>query len=825
MNNWFKRNGIHFVVIAVFLGICFFFLTPSFQGKTFNQNDVTGAQATQKEIMDYRAKDTTILWTNQALGGMPTFQLWGSYPNNVTTHVFRVVKAVFPDPVVIMLLLLCGSYFMFSVLKLNPWLAAAGAVGVAFSSYNIIYMVAGHTNQDYAIAFFPFIIASIIMTLRGRYLAGASLTALFLALEIRSNHVQMTYYLLLSLIILVIIELVNAIRSKNLSPFYKSFAWLGGAALLAIAVNASVLWSTYDYGKDSIRGKSNLSAKTVNEASDGVSRDYAYEYSEGIGEAFTFLVPNVYGGGGSTALSDDSHITKAATDAGLDPGQAQQLAQALAQRYYWGDKPLTEGPWYFGAVICFLFVLGIIIVKDKIKWWLLATVILSILLSFGKHLTFVSDLFFNYFPLYNKFRTVESILVLASLCFPILAFLTVKEIIETADKKALVKKALMALYITGGLSLVIAIIPTLFFSFRSADHQLLVNQLSQAFKGNNEVANNIGNALIKDRESLAQADAFRSLIFVGLAFGLVWLYLKAKINTVTVSALFLVLTLADLWLVDKRYLNENSYRDAQESSTPQPRQVDNFIMRDKDPDFRVFDATQSILKDQFSPFFYKSLGGYSAARLKRYDELIQFQFAKSLNHDVLDMLNVKYIINANPDGQNVGMQRNNTACGNAWFVQKVTFVKNSDEEMQAISSFDPKSTAIIDEQYKGLIDEKKNAIDTTATIKLTHYNPDHMTYQYSTPTQQIAVFSEIYYNRGWKMFIDGKESPYFRADYLLRAAELPIGNHKVEFIFHPTSYYAGEGISLAASILLVVGLAGAGYTGLRNKKEKEAKKA
>jgi hypothetical protein len=832
MNNWFKRNGIHLAIMAIFLGICFFFLTPSFQGKTFLQNDVTGAQATQKEIMDYKAKDTTILWTNQTLGGMPTFQLWGSYPKNITTHIFKVVKAVFPDPVVIMLLLLCGSYFLFNVLKLNPWLAAAGAVAVTFSSYNIIYMVAGHTNQDYAIAFFPFIIASILMTLRGKYLAGASLTAFFLALEIRSNHVQMTYYLLIALLILVIIELVSAIRSKNLQPFYKSFAWLAGAIVLGVAVNTSILWSTYEYGKDSIRGKSNLTSKMVDEAGDGVPRDYAYEYSEGIGELATVLVPNVYGGGGLTPLLDDSHITKSLTDAGVDPGQAQQFAQGLAQRYYWGDKTLTEGPWYFGAVVCFLFVLGIIIVKDKIKWWLLATIILTVLLSFGKHLSAVSDLFFNYFPLYNKFRTVESILVIASLCFPILAFLAIKEIIDAADKKALVKKALLALYITGGLTLIIAVVPTIFFSFRADDHQTLINQLTQIFKGNSSVANSIGNALVKDRQSLAQADAIRSLIFIGLAFGLVWLYLTDKIKTTVLSASFLVLTLADLWLIDKRYLNDNSYRDAQESSTPQPRQVETFITRDPDPDFRVFDASQSIFQDQFTPFFYKSLGGYSAARMKRYDELVKYQFKNAIPHDVLDMLNVKYIITPNPSSQaggqggnqDVGMQRNRTACGNAWFVQHVTYVKNSDQEMQAISSFDPKTTAIIDQQYKSLIDEKQNAVDTAATIKLTHYNPDHMTYEFGTSTRQIAVFSEIYYNRGWKMFIDGKEAPYFRADYLLRAAQLPVGNHKLEFIFHPASYYAGEDISLAASILLVVGLAGAGYTGIRNKKEKEKKK-
>jgi hypothetical protein len=823
MNNWFKRNGIHLGIIAIFFGICFFYLTPSFQGKTFGQNDVTRAQSTQKEIMDYRAKDTTILWTNQILGGMPTFQLWGAYPHNITTAVFHVVKAVFPDPVAIMLILLCGAYFLFCVLKLNPWLAAAGAIAISFSSYNIIYMVAGHTNQAYAIAFFAPIVAGILITLRGNYLTGASLTALFLALEIRSNHIQMTYYLLLALLILLIVELINALKTKTTGAFLKSLAWLAGATLIAIAVNASILWSTYEYGKDSIRGQSNLTQHTT-EPSNGVTRDYAYEWSQGVGESFTFLIPNAYGGGGLTPLLDDSHITKALTDNGVEPAQAQQFAQQLSSQYYWGDKRFTEGPWYFGAIVCFLFVFGLIIVKDRIKWWLLATVILAMLLSFGRNFPLVSDLFFNYFPLYNKFRAVESILVVASLCFPILAFLAIKEAITFTDKKLLFKKLLLALYIVGGLTLLIAVLPGLFFSFKSSNYEPLISQLTQAFKGNSAAANSVGSALVQDRESLARSDAFRSLIFILIAFGLLWAFVKQKITATILSVAFLLITLVDFWTVDKRYLSESSFTDAPQTTAPQPRQVDQFVMRDTDPDFRVIDLSQDLLSDGFSPFFYKSIGGYTAARLKRYNELIENQFSKSVNHDVLDMLNTKYIITADQKTQELTMQRNSTACGNAWFVKNVKYVDNADQEMQGISSFDPKNTAIIDKQYSKLIDEKHLVIDTGATIKLTHYNPDHMVYQSGSTTAQIAIFSEIYYNKGWKMLIDGQEHPYFRADYLLRAAQIPVGNHKIEFIFHPASYYVGEDISLAASILLVLGLGGAGYAESKKKKS-EVKKS
>ncbi|MDB5152135.1 MAG: hypothetical protein JWR54_886 [Mucilaginibacter sp.] len=814
MNNWFKKNGVHLAVIGIFLAVCFFYFTPAFQGKTLGQNDVTRAQSTQKEINDYRAKDTTILWTNQILGGMPTYQIWAPYSGNIATHIIKFLGAVFPTPIDIVLLLLLGSYFLFCVLKLNPWLAAAGALAFTFSSYNIIYIAAGHANQEFAIALFAPILASILLIMYGRFLLGASLLALFLSIEIKANHIQMTYYLLIALLILLIIELYTALRNKTLPVFFKSLAYIGCATLLAVAVNASTLWSTYEYSKDSIRGKSNLT-KNVSEASSGVPRDYAYEFSEGVGETLTFLIPNAYGGAMSGPTNADSHTAKVLIDKGADATQAQNIAQSLP--LYWGEKRFTEGPWYFGAIVCFLFVFGVFVIKNRIKWWLLATVILTMLLSFGKNFPLVSDLFFNYFPLYNKFRAVESILAVASLCFPIMAFLAIKEAIDDPDKKALFAKAKIALYITGGLTLIIAVLPDLFLSFKSSTHQQLVDGLTQMARGDSGLGNALANALVQDRVAAARADAIRTLVLLIIGFGILWAYFKQKINVTMLSIALLAVTLGDLWTIDKRYLKDENFTDKQENTQPQPREVDQFITRDPDPDFKVLDLNQPILQDAITPYFHKSIGGYSAARMKRFDELVESQMTKSINQDVLDMLNVKYIITSDPQTKNLSMKRNATACGHAWFVKSVKYVKNADEEMQAITAFSPKDAAIVDQRFKSLIDEKSTGFDPNGTIKLVKYSPDDMVYESSSSTSSIAVFSEIYYDKGWKMYVDGKEHPYFRADYLLRAAQLPLGNHKVEFIFHPASYYTGEKISLAGSILLVLALGAVVYSSFRKK--------
>lgn len=820
MNNWFKRNGIHVVICAILVIIAYaYFFTPIMQGKVLPQGDIMRAQASQKEILDTRAKTGHApLWTNSMFGGMPSYLIWTSLPDNITTYVQSAINTVFPNPLNLVLIYLLGAYLLFCVLKLNPWLAAAGALAFTFSSYNFILIEAGHANQADAIAFFAPLIAGIILIFRGKYLLGGSLTAFFLAMEIRAEHIQMTYYLFLSIIILVIIELYHAIKAKALKPFGTAILYLAIAGILGVAVNASLLWTTSEYAKESTRGPSNLTQHT-NEPSTGLSKGYAYGWSQGIGECLTFIVPNAYGGSTDfDQLKDhvaDANITKALVTKNIPEDQAESTVMQLDRLgfyfgTYWGPKPFTSGPFYFGAIVCFLFILGLIIVKNRIKWWLLITVVLTMLLSFGKNWPYVSDLFFNYFPMYNKFRTVESILAVAMLCFPILAFMAVQEVVNATDKKLILKKVLLSFYITGGLLVILIILPEILLSFKTPPDASA--NLAQVLRGDTAFADSINNGLAKDREALERWDAFRSLIFVIIAFGLLWAFVKQKINLTVAAIGLLLVTLIDMWGIDRRYLSNDSFTDKQESLAPQPRQVDQVITRDTDPDFRVLDMSMGSPFVNANPsYFYKSVGGYHAAKLKRFDELIDMQFSKSMNQDILDMLNTKYIIVADPKTGETSMRANETACGHAWFVKSVKYVDNADQEMQAITSFDPKNEAIVDKQYKSQFDGKALGDDPNATITLTHYEPEHLIYQTGSTATEVAVFSEIYYKEGWKMLIDGKESPYFRADYLLRSAVIPVGNHKVEFIFHPASYYTGEDISLAGSILLVLALGGAGY--------------
>ncbi|WP_316840725.1 hypothetical protein [Pedobacter gandavensis] len=826
MNNWLKANGIHLAIIGFFVIICFVYFSPVMQGKAPAQSDVIQAKATAKEIMDYKAKDGKgPLWTNQMFGGMPAYQIWVQHPMNVGTYVISTIKAVFPDPVDAVLLYLVGAYLLFCVLRVNPWLAAVGAIAFAFTSYNFIIIAAGHSNKALAIAFIAPIIAGVILTLRGKYWLGGSLTALFLALEIRANHIQMTYYLMIALLIFIGIEVYHAVKEKKLAAFGKSMTFLGLALLVSLMVNAGKLWTTYEYGLESNRGKSNITTDKAEEKN-GLSKEYAYGWSQGVGESFTFLIPNLYGGATSIdqIAKPESHTYKALQSVtGGDPTQAiQQLAGQIGLQQYWGEKPGTSGPYYFGAIVCFLFVFGLLIVKNRLKWWIVGTTILFMLLSFGKNAPFVSDLFFEYFPMYNKFRAVESILALVGLLVPILAVLAIKEAQEDAyDQKTLIKRLTIAGAITGGFALIVAVMPTAFFSFTSSTHPQMLQALTQMLENNSGVAQSITNALIQDRADIARTDALRSLFLIAIGYVLIWAFINKKLNAQTTIIILGLVILTDLWQVDRRYLNNSNFANKSDLTNHfQPRDVDTFIMADKDPNFRVLDLTISTFSDASTSQFHKTIGGYHAAKLKRYQELIDSQLSKSVNQDVLDMLNTKYIITQDQQNGSYKMQRNPTAAGNAWIVQNVQFAQDADEEMKAISSFDPKKEAIVDIKYKHLIDTKRLGADPSAFIKLDSYHPDHLVYSYSAPRDVIAVFSEIYYDKGWNMYVDGVKKPYFRADYVLRAAQLEAGNHKVEFKFEPVSYYMGENISLAGSILLIAGLGFAFYSD--NKKKKAA---
>jgi len=816
MKDWFNRNSTHFIVAALVVVLCFIYFNQAFLGKSLGQNDVTRAQSTQTEINEYKEKGETILWTNQIHAGMPTFQIWAPYPNNITTWIVNGINYTFPNPSGTVLLLMFGTYLLFSVLRLKPWLAAAGALAFTFSSYNIILLAAGHANQVFAIAFFAPVIAGIILIFRREYLFGTALGALFIALEIRANHIQMTYYLMLALLTFVGVEAYYALKTKQTKVFLKSIGCAALATLLAVAVNASSLWSTYEYGEETIRGQSNLTQQSTG-PSTGLPKDYAYQWSQGVKECLTFLIPNAYGGSSRGHADPESNVAKTLIGLGAGADQAGNIAGSLS--LYWGDKPFTEGPFYFGAAICFLFTLGLLIVKGPMKWWLLTVIVFTMLLSFGKNWPYLSDLFFDYFPLYNKFRAVESILAVGALCFIMLALLAVNEVTVNFDKLLLLRKSKIALYVSGGLCLLIVIIPDLFLSFKTSDHASFITQIKQGYSIDDVTAQSIANALIADRKTAAQSDALRSLIFIVIGFSLLWAYLKNKLAVTLFSVALLFLVLVDIWSVDKRYLSSENFMAQVDVASPQLREVDKQIRLDKDPNYKVIDLTQSILSDATTPYFHKSIGGYSAVRLKRFEELIDVNFKETLNLNILGMLNTKYIITPAENTPVLTSVSNPSACGHAWFVNSIKYVKDADQEMAAIKDFSPKSEAIVHEEFKRQINSKARLPNpSNSKIALVSYSPDHMIYQSSSTSVNIAIFSEIYYTKGWKMFIDGAEKPYFRANYILRAAQIPAGNHKIEFVFHPNSYYTGEKISLAGSFFLLLLLAGVAIKGFQKPK-------
>ncbi|MES2827178.1 MAG: YfhO family protein [Bacteroidota bacterium] len=817
MKKWFKSNKQHVFIIATFIALCFVYFKPAILGRVLYQSDVVEAKAMSKEIMDVKgATGTAPLWTNSMYGGMPAFQIWAKYPGNITTYVISFLKTVFPDPIDIILCFLLGSYFLLSVLKLQPWLAAAGAIAFAFSSYNFIYILAGHANHAMAMAFFAPILGSILYTLRGgKYLLpGSLLTAFFLALEIRTNHIQMTYYLFMILLIFMLIELYHAISNKQAKPFFKAIGYLIGATVLALAINAGSLWSTWEYGQETIRGKSNLSKKP-NESNTGLDRDYAYQYSQGVGEIATFLVPNLYGGASSDRFPEgETEVTKALSNNGIPQDQLQPLLSQINQftqgsflRPYWGDKPSTVGSWYFGATVIFLFILGLFIVNNRFKWWIVSTSFLFIFLSFGKNFPLVSDLFFDHFPMYNKFRSVDFALAIPAFLVPLLGFLAVKELLDERDRrKDLKKKLFWSFGITAGLLVILLIAPTLFFSFKSAMHYDILKALTEAFENNATIAQAIGDGLVADRIAFARADTFRSLVFVIIGFATLWFLLQGKLRP---NIAFLILgtaILIDMWGVDRRYLNDDNFYDkSQLAQHFQPTTADQEIMADPALDYRVLDLTKSNPFFDASPsYFHKSIGGRHSARLQRYDELMSNQFEGKLNQPVLDMLNTKYFIVADSTSPAPKVIRRSTALGNAWFVSEINYVKGADEEMSAISNFKPQEIAVVDESFRNTLTGITNTAVGTNTIKLDSYHPDKLTYSYSSASPALAVFSEIWYTQGWNAYVDGDKIPYIRANYLLRAAKLPSGTHNIEFRFEPASYIVGDKISLIASAILLL---------------------
>lgn len=791
----------HVVAVLVFVFVNLLFFSPMvLDNKMIQQSDIIHYKGVAKELGDYYEKHgKTTLWTNSQFGGMPTFQMGAKYEGNLIQYIEKFAALGFPHPSQLLLFAFLGFYILLILLGISPWLAIGGALAYGLGSYNLILLEAGHTSKLHAIGILPLATAGIIMLRQGRFLWGAVVTAIALSLQIYANHLQITYYLMMLILIYGVVELIAAIRSKNFRHL-----WLAGGlavvcTLFAVLSNLSNLWSTYEYLPSTIRGPSELTSNK--ESSGGLDKDYAMGWSYGKMESFTLLIPDFNGGSSNSKLGTDSKLAELLRQ--FQAPAAQVSSYLNNAPTYWGDQPFTSGPVYVGAIICLLFLWGMLVVKEHWKWWILASSVIALLLAWGKNFEWFSDLFFYYFPGYNKFRVVSMILVLIGFTFPFMGFMTLSKVMKGEyDKDFLLSRLKISVYITGGLCLLFAVAGPSLFSFHGANDEQLQKEV-------------VG-AILEDRKSLLRADAIRSLLFILAGAGLIWFYLQQRINKNLLTAGIVLLVFFDLFTVGKRYLDSTDFISKSEyNSYFAPTQADLLIQKETSQDYRVFNLATSPTADSRTSYFHKSLGGYSAVKLRRYQEIIEQQLTKAdttkqtgfpFNKDVVDMLNAKYIIFKSGDKEQV--LPNTAALDNAWFVNKVRMVENADEEMKALNDFVPAETVLIDKRFADQLTGYVPVVDSAASIMLKTYEPNFLTYTSSSKAEQLAVFSEIYYQPGWDAFIDGKPAAHFRCNYILRGMRIPAGNHTIEFKFEPASYYTGEKIAMAGSGLILLFLAG-----------------
>jgi hypothetical protein len=805
----------YIVGIIIFLAITLIYFSPTLEGKKIRSSDLIQFKGMSKEINDFR-KETgeEALWTNNMFGGMPAIQISMVFHKNLMRYFKRIIELGFETPLKQAFIYFIGFFILLLVLRINPWLSIAGAIAFAFSSYFFIILEAGHTSKASAIGFMAPVIAGIILTYRGKYIAGGLLTVFFLALEILSGHPQITYYLMIMVLMLGIIELIQHYKEKALPSFFKASAVLIVAAILAILTHFASLWGTYEYSKYTIRGKSELTHDKDNRTT-GLDKDYATSWSYGKVETFNLLVPNLYGGSSHGRLSSFSQSYQLMQQNGVS--NAGEIIKQMP--VYWGPQPFTSGPVYLGAVVIFLFVLSLFIVKGPLKWWAVSVTILSVLLAWGKNFMWLTDLFLDYFPLYNKFRTVSMILVMLELTVPLMAILGMQKILEKEiDKKSLIRYGKYTLFITGGLLLFFIIFGGSIFSFSSPDDAAV------------GLPDWLMRALREDRQSLLRSDSIRSLVFVLLTSGLLWGYITGKLKKQYVLIFLPLLFIADMWPVNKRYLNNDDFERKSRVANPYAATVaDQFILQDNTTlYFRVFNMTEALDKSARTSYFHKNIGGYHGAKLRRYQEMIDFPLIaersklvnafsnqpteESINRTfaelpALKMLNTKYVIYNNESEPLI----NPHALGNAWFVNEVIIVDNADEEIEAISTIAPDSIAVTDKRFDQYLSTHPYNKNPKGNITLMDYKPYQLTYQYNINSNQFAVFSEIFYEKGWNAYVDGRKLPHIRVNYILRGMVLPAGNHELIFRFEPKSYYVGQNVSLISSLLIIILILGYFY--------------
>ncbi len=803
-NSIFKKATPHLIALGIIILVVALYFMPMMSGKVLKQYDVLQWKSTYQEIADFEQRTgERTYWTNSIFGGMPSYLIGASYTGNFTATISYYLSIVLKNPADTVFLLYICFYILLLTFDVSPMLAIVGALAFALSSFNFINLDAGHITKGNAIAYIPLVMAGINITLRKNKMLGALLTGIAVSFELAAGHVQITYYLIFIILAWMITELIIAIKTKKIAHLFTCAAYLAVAAIVGVGTNITGLLATEEYGKYSIRGKSELT-KTVGgesnaaNSSDGLDKDYALAWSNGIAEPFTLLISNFYGGGSSGELSKSSETYKVLKENGV-PNPQEAIKQMPV---YWGEQPFTAGPIYYGAIVVFLFAFGMFLLKGPETWWIFAVSMVAIFLSMCKNFMGFTDIFFNYFPLYNKFRSVTFILCVSQVTFPLLAVLALRDASNGLRKKEDIVKALKyALYIVGGLCLIFVLIPGVFFNFSSLSDE----RYKQNFPA-------LVNALIADRESMLRFDSLRSLLFIAAAFGAIWFMLMGKLKKEYFALALALLVTVDLWQVDKRYLNDKDFEKKKVEAAVPKNNYDEIILQDKDPHYRVFNTTTDFDKDAITAYYHKSIGGYHGAKMRRYQELIEWQLARN-NMECINMLNVKYFIVGDSTNQKF-VQQNPFANGNAWFVHDIKMVNNADEEITSLNEdrskpdagFKSKQTAIIDKKFETDLAGLKIEFDSTANIKLTAYAPNKLSYQSNASSTQLAVFSEMYYDKGWDAYIDGKLVPHLRANYVLRALVVPAGKHNIVFKFEPKTIALGEKIALASSSILYGGL-------------------
>lgn len=788
-----KVIWIAFCIVA-FAVITLVYFSPIMQGKRIKQHDIEMYKGMTKEIVDFREQTgEQSLWTNSMFGGMPAWNISVPVKTNLFYYVHQVLSLGLPSPLGSVFIAMLGFFILLLVLGVGIGASAIGAIAYGFTSYLFIVIGAGHNTKAIAMAYMAPVLAGIILAYKGKYLWGSALTAFALALELKANHLQITYYLVFIVVIYIIAEFIISIRAKKLDSFFKASACLLVAAVFAVMTCFTTLYANYEFGKETMRGKPVLT-KNVENQTTGLDRDYVTQWSYGIGETWSLMIPNAKGGASGYIGNDNSALDKC--DARFRSTIAQQNA-------YWGDQPGTSGPVYVGAITCLLFVLGLFIVKGSYKWVLLAATVLSILLSWGKNFMGFTDFFLDYIPGYNKFRAVSMTLVIAEVCMPLLAFLALAELIKNPGALKQNKKYLyISLGITGGLCLLFYAMPQTFFNFLSKAEAMQFKQLQAGQDG--ALYATFAEQLEITRVSIFRHDAIRSFLYICIAGIVILLGVSGKLNKKYMFPILALLVVFDMYTIDKRYLNNSNFIDKRKTEKPFTlSDVDRQILQDKDLDYRVINLTVSTFNDASTSYFHKSVGGYHGAKLRRYQDVIdQYLSKRDLNYwKVLNMLNTKYIIY--PKDNTKVASKNYEAFGNAWIASEIKWVATPNEEIDAIADTDVSNVAIVNNEFKDVVGDF-NASPAEGTITLVDYKPNELKYSFDSSKDEIVVFSEIWTKKGWTMWIDGVERPLFRADYILRSAVIPAGQHEIVMRYEPKIWRIGKTLAFFSSFIVIM---------------------